>query len=166
MVSKRQCSLVTFRDANDDQQLCDALGRVPSDPVNHTKTKERTAARPAGPYTTRTHLNMADRQKHEIRHVRVQRKGNDKDDADRRVECGRFDDHGGRGPVRRDFFFAQPAGFRSEGEEAGDDEERVDEHESDLEAEIGELGVDVVKDGTDSFGEDKNGHDCDASYRF
>ena len=106
---------------------------------------------------------MADGQKDEIRHVRVHRKGNDEDDADWSVECGGFDDQGGRGPVRGDVF--RPERFPSEGEETTGDEERVDEGQSDLEAEIGELGVDVVKDGTASLGEDENGHGCDV-YQF
>ena len=92
----------------------------------------------------------------------MHRKGNDEDDADWSVECGGFDDHGGRGPVQRDIF--RPDCFLSEGKEAAGDEERVDEGQSDLEAEIGEFDVDIVKDGTTSLGEDKNGHGYDVSY--
>jgi hypothetical protein len=162
LVSKRQY-LFAFRNANDDQQLCDALDCVRSIGSGAVRKRETTPVQWTGPYATRTHLDVADRQKDEICHVRVHRKGNDEDDADRSVECGGFDDHGGRGPVRGDIF--RPERFLSEGKETAGDEERVDKGQSDLEAEICKLGVDVVKDGTASLDEDNNGHGCDV-YQF
>jgi len=80
---------------------------------------------------------------------------------------GRFDDHdGGDGLVTRDFYPQED--FRSEGEETADNDECVDGGQSDndecvdggqsdLEAEIGELDVDVAKDGTANLDEDQNG---------
>ena len=102
---------------------------------------------------------MADRQKHEVGDVGVEGERHDEDDAESRVDCGGFDDHHGGSLVRTDV--SPPEGishFHSEGKETAGNEERVDEGQSDLETEIYEFRVGVIKDGTASFGEDKDGH--------
>ena len=105
------------------------------------------------------HLNMADRENDEVRDVGVERKGDDEDDAKGRVECRGFDDHSGSDLVMMDVLFADDfSHFCSDRIEAAGDEEGVDDGQSDFDAEICELGIDVVKDGTARFGEDEDRH--------
>jgi hypothetical protein len=102
---------------------------------------------------------VADRQKYEVRDVGVEDKRKDEEDAESRVGCGGFDDHDGSRLVRTDV--PPPEGishFHSGGKETAGNEESVEDGQSDLEAEICELGVGVIKDGTVRFGEDNNGH--------
>ena len=106
-----------------------------------------------------THLDMAHREEHEVGDVRVERKRKDEEDTKRRVERGRFNHHARCDLVWADVFPPEdiPHPF-SEYEETAGDEERIDNGQTNLEAEIGQLGVDVVKDGTGRFSEDKDGH--------
>ena len=102
---------------------------------------------------------MADRQKHEVDDIRVEGEREDEDDAHYRVECGGFDDHG-RGDLVGTHVFS-PEGIShllSEGKQTARDEEGVNDGQSDLEAEVRELEVDVVKDGTARFGKDDDRH--------
>lgn len=86
-------------------------------------------------------------------------KRKDEEDAKSRVDCGGFDDHDGGSLVCTDVSPLEGIShFHSGGKEAAGNEESVGDGQSDLEAEICELGVGVIKDGTASLGEDKNGH--------
>ena len=125
--------------------------------VSRHITEQKQA--PSGQCELRAHLNVAHRQKHEIADIGVEGKGKDEDDAERRVECSRFNDHDGGGLVGTDVFCPEGIShFFSEAKETAGDEESVEDGQSNLEAEICSLGVNVIKDGTTRFGEDKNGH--------
>ena len=102
---------------------------------------------------------MADRQKHEITDIRVEGEREDEDDAHYRVECGRFDDHDCGDLVSTHVFSLEDIShLLLEGKQTARDEEGVNDGQSDLDAKIYELGVDVIKDGTARFGKDKNRH--------
>ena len=105
------------------------------------------------------HLDVADRQKYKVVDIGPESKGNDKEDAKHGVGCCRFNDHHGSRFVRTEVF--PPEGIpraRSDDKETTGDEEGVNDRQSDFEAEIDELGVDIVKGSTARFDENKNRH--------